>query len=64
MAKNLKFFSNVCFDSSKEASWGTERSAKITGPCQVQLMRKSRKTSKNANFPQKFQFMGHFDGFS
>ena len=36
---------------------------KTTGPCQVQLLRKSRKTFKNANFPPKFPLMGHFGVF-
>ena len=46
LGENLKFFLHVHFDSSTEASWGTERNAKTTSLCQVPLLKKSRKTPK------------------
>ena len=33
------------------------------GLCQVPILRKTRKTSRNSNCPQKCPFYGHFGGF-
>ena len=65
MMKNLKNFWNVDFDSSKEASWGTERNAENhrSLPSIVTEI-KLRKTSKMQKNPPKMPFLGHFGGFS
>ena len=65
MVKNLLKILNVNFDCSKEASWGTERKAKNHRSLQSTVTEKIKnKTPKNANFPQKCPFGGHFGGFS
>ena len=60
----MKFVPNDAFDSSKEKSWGTEQNAKKHWSLPTTVTEKSRKTYKNANFPQERQFLGHFGGYS
>ena len=53
----------LIFIASKKCLGALNAVQKTTGLCQVQLLRKSRKTSKNANFHQKCPFLGHFGVF-
>ena len=54
MVKNLKKFRNANFDSSKEASWGTERNAKNHKSLSSTVTEKIKK--KHQNVPKTGYF--------
>ena len=60
MVKNQNFFLNVDFDSSKEASWGTERNAKNHRPLPSTVTEKINKNLQKYKFPPRCPFLGHF----
>ena len=63
IGKNLKFFPNVDFDSSKEASWDTEPNTKAKGFWKFQLLWRKKLNFKNALFVQKCLFLVNFGFF-
>ena len=63
MVKNLNFLPNVDFDSSKEASWCTERNAKNHRSLPSIVTEKIKKNPQNVpkmDFFGKFEFFGGF----
>ena len=67
MAKNLIFFPNVDFDSSKEASWGTGRNAKnhksLPSTFTEKIKKKTPKCPKMGHFWGKLAFLEIFLDF-
>ena len=54
MVKNLRLFLNVDFDSSKEASWGTERNAKNHRSLPSTITEKIKKNLQKCMFWENF----------
>ena len=60
MVKNLKFFWNVDFDSSKEASWGTERNTENHRSLPSIVTEKIKKNLKKLKCSPKMLVFGTF----